>query len=52
MMMGNGCPMMAKADSMKCSMETDSRCPMAADKCPVTSHHESKTWTAPDHGAP
>ena len=52
MMMGNDCPMMAKADGIKCTMGSDGKCPMAADKCPMPSHHDSKTFTAPDHGAP
>lgn len=52
MMMGTDCPMMAKADVAKCTTDADGKCPMAADKCPMSSHHASKTWTAPDHGAP
>jgi hypothetical protein len=52
MMMGTDCPMMAKGEGMKCKMGDNGKCPMAADKCPMASHHESKTVTAPDHGAP
>lgn len=44
MMMGNDCPMMAKADSIKCTTGNDG-------KCPMPSHHDSKTFTAHDHGA-
>jgi hypothetical protein len=51
MMTGTDCPMMAKAEGMKCTMGDDGKCPMAADKCPMASHHESKTVAAPDHGA-
>ncbi len=52
MMMAKDCPMMAGAGNMNCTMAGDNKCPMSADKCPMASHHESKTWTAPDHGAP
>jgi hypothetical protein len=51
MMMGTDCQMMAKAENVKCAMGNDGKCPMAADKCPMASHHGSETSTAPDHGA-
>lgn len=49
MMMGADCPMMAKADSTKCAMGNDGKCPMAADKCPMPSHHGSQTSAVPEH---
>ncbi|MCE5335596.1 MAG: hypothetical protein LLG06_13510 [Desulfobacteraceae bacterium] len=50
-MMSRDCPMMTGADGAKCAMGEDGKCPMAADKCPMPSHHGSKTSSAPDHGA-
>ena len=41
MMMNSDCPMMAKAEGAKCAMGNDGKCPMAADKCPMPSHHGS-----------
>jgi len=51
MMCCKGCPMMAKADDAKCAMGEDGKCPMAADKCPMPSHHGLKKDPVPDHGA-
>ncbi len=50
MMMGMDCPMMSKAEGTKCAMNADGKCPMAANKCPMDSHHGSKGFVAPDHG--
>ncbi|MGA2225672.1 MAG: hypothetical protein ABSH41_14650 [Syntrophobacteraceae bacterium] len=41
MMMSAGCPMMTKAEGAKCAMGNDGKCPMAADKCQMPSHHGS-----------
>lgn len=49
MMTTTGCPMMARADGTRCAMGTDGRCPMAADKCPVSSHHGTRQPRI-DHG--
>ena len=40
MMMSAGCPMMA-AEGAKCTMGNYGKCPMAAGKCQMPSHHGS-----------
>jgi hypothetical protein len=52
MMHGTDCPMMAKAEGTKCPMMSGDKCPMSADKCPMQSHHDSKTSTAPEKSTP
>ena len=52
MMHGADCPMMAKAEGSKCPMMNSDKCPMAADKCPMQSHHGSKTPAAPEKSTP
>ncbi len=47
-MMSSDCPMMAKAEGAKCAIGNDVKCPMAAGKCPMPSHHGSETPTVPD----
>lgn len=50
MTMGKDCPMMTKADGTKCAMGNDGKCPMASDKCPNASHHDSQAQKH-NHGA-
>ncbi len=42
MMMNQNCPMHG-VDMNKCMVGNDGKCPMAAEKCPMASHHVHKT---------
>ena len=50
MMMRSDCPMMSTAGGAKCATGNDGKCPMDAGKCPMPSHHGSRTSSVQDHG--